>query len=159
MITPHDNERSEASLVPAPNSTIICESEAETEAFAFDFAQSAKPGDIILLSGDLGAGKTVFARGFARGLGYCGNVTSPTFTIMNEYHNTRLPMYHFDLYRLQDATDLESIGYEDYFFSNGVCLIEWPERATQLFPNNVISIKIKSIADDTRELQIENSCT
>lgn len=131
----------------------------ETAEIAFDFGKNAKAGDIFCLSGTLGAGKTVFAQGFARGAGYEGRVTSPTFTIMNEYENGRLPVYHFDLYRLEGECDLESIGYEEYFFSDGVSLIEWPERAEGVFPKNVYFVKINldmSRGDAFREISIEN---
>jgi tRNA threonylcarbamoyladenosine biosynthesis protein TsaE len=88
-------------------------SAADTAKIAFDFGKNAQPGEIFCLSGTLGAGKTVFVQGFAKGIGYEGRVTSPTFTIMNEYESGRLPIYHFDLYRLEGADDLESIGYEE----------------------------------------------
>jgi len=133
----------------------------ETAEIAQHFGKSAAPGDIFCLSGNLGAGKTVFARGFAKGLGYEGAVTSPTFTIMNEYTGIRLPLYHFDLYRLEDATDLESIGYEDYFFADGVSLVEWPERAEEVFNSkNIYRVQIKtdlSQGEEFREITVENS--
>ena len=129
----------------------------ETAEIAYKFGQNAKQGDIFCISGTLGAGKTVFAQGFARGLGYTGRVTSPTFTIMNEYDNARLPIYHFDLYRLEHECELESIGYEEYFFSDGVCLVEWPERAEGVFPKSACIVKIYLCqCDDTREIYIEN---
>ena len=134
----------------------------QTAAVAAELAKNTVPGDIICLSGKLGAGKTVFVQGFARGIGYDGRVTSPTFTIMNEYIGGRLPIYHFDLYRLEDACDLESIGYEEYFFSNGVSLVEWFERAEDVFPissKNVKLVKINSDAlrsNEFREICIED---
>jgi len=136
----------------------------ETAKIAFDFAQKAKAGDIICLSGNLGTGKTVFAKGFAKGIGFEGRVISPTFTIMNEYEGGRLPIYHFDLYRLEDGeNDLESIGYEEYFFSNGISLVEWPERVKNIFPKKYFLVKINSdnhaeraCDDDYREICIEN---
>ncbi|MCL2199127.1 MAG: tRNA (adenosine(37)-N6)-threonylcarbamoyltransferase complex ATPase subunit type 1 TsaE [Defluviitaleaceae bacterium] len=129
----------------------------ETAEIANKFGQNAKKGDIFCLSGTLGAGKTVFAQGFAKGLGYSGRVTSPTFTLVNEYENARLPLYHFDLYRLEDKNDLESIGYEEYFFGNGVCLIEWPERAEGFLPPNFYSVKIIYLNENAREIYIENT--
>ncbi|MCL1884555.1 MAG: tRNA (adenosine(37)-N6)-threonylcarbamoyltransferase complex ATPase subunit type 1 TsaE [Defluviitaleaceae bacterium] len=132
----------------------------ETMKIAHDFGKNAKGGEIFCLSGDLGAGKTVFAQGFAKGIGYEGRVTSPTFTIMNQYEGGRLPMYHFDLYRLEGEADLESIGYEEYFFSGGVSLVEWPERAEVFFSQNVSYIKIISDAsrgDNFRVIILENS--
>ncbi|MCL2577410.1 MAG: tRNA (adenosine(37)-N6)-threonylcarbamoyltransferase complex ATPase subunit type 1 TsaE [Defluviitaleaceae bacterium] len=131
----------------------------ETAKIASCFGEKAKAGDIFCLSGMLGAGKTVFAQGFVRGIGYEGHVTSPTFTIMNEYENGRLPVYHFDLYRLEGGNDLENIGYEEYFFSGGVSLVEWPERAQDVFPKNVYFVKINSNlsrGDAFREICIEN---
>ena len=117
----------------------------ETAHIAADYGRAAIPGDIICLSGQLGAGKTVFAQGFAQGLGYTGHVTSPTFTIMQEYVGGRLPLYHFDLYRLEGGTvDLEGIGYEDYFFTGGVCLIEWPEMAEDAIPPNALLVEIRA---------------
>ena len=107
----------------------------ETARIAADFANTAAPGDIICLSGPLGAGKTVFTQGFAQALGYTGRVTSPTFTIMQIYEGGRLPLYHFDLYRLEGGVDdLEGIGYEDYFYAGGVCLVEWPSMAEGAMP-------------------------
>ena len=99
--------------------------------FAQDFAQRLQAGDVIYLSGTLGAGKTVFTRGLCRGLGYAGRVTSPTFTLVNVYEGGRLPVFHFDLYRLGGAADLEGIGYDEYFDAGGVCVVEWPERAME----------------------------
>jgi tRNA threonylcarbamoyladenosine biosynthesis protein TsaE len=130
----------------------------DTARIAYEFGKKAVAGDIFCLSGTLGAGKTVFAQGFARALGY-RQITSPTFTIMNEYTGGRLPLYHFDLYRLNDGTDLESIGYEEYFFSNGVSLVEWAERAADLFPENVFFVKINlSSNENYREICVENTC-
>jgi tRNA threonylcarbamoyladenosine biosynthesis protein TsaE len=132
-----------------------------TQNFAFDMAKSAKSGQIFCLSGCLGAGKTVFAKGFALGLGYEGRVTSPTFTLMNEYLGGRLPLYHFDLYRLENGLDdLENIGYQEYFNSTGVCLVEWAESAfDDLGESGFVVIKISadvSRGDDFREIRIEN---
>jgi tRNA threonylcarbamoyladenosine biosynthesis protein TsaE len=124
---------------------MICKSfsAANTENLGFMLGQEAKKGDIFCLTGNLGAGKTVFAQGFAKGLRYKGLVTSPTFTLMNEYIGGRLPLYHFDLYRLENGeSDMESIGYEDYFYGNGVVLIEWAELAGDTIPENAIWIKI-----------------
>lgn len=132
-------------------------SAGETAQIAFGFGQKSKAGDIFCLNGCLGAGKTVFAQGFAKGAGYNGRVTSPTFTIVNEYIGGRLPVYHFDLYRLE-SNDLQDIGCEEYFFSDGVCLIEWAERAENIFPKNTTWIKINLTENepDTREITIEN---
>jgi len=125
---------------------MICESFSaeDTEGLGIIIGQEAKKGDIFCLSGDLGAGKTVFAQGLAKGLNYEGRVTSPTFTLMNEYVGGRFPLYHFDLYRLEGgATDMEGIGYEDYFYGKGVSLVEWAELAGDAIPQNAIWIKIE----------------
>ena len=129
----------------------------DTERIAFELAKNAEAGDIFCLSGTLGAGKTVFAKGFARGIGYENRVTSPTFTLMNAYEGGRLPVYHFDLYRLENKNDLESIGYEEYFFSEGVSLIEWPERTdNKLFKKNVlIKINLNDSNENYREICVE----
>lgn len=120
-------------------------SAGETAKIAADFGHFAVPGDIICLSGPLGAGKTVFAQGFAHGLGYTGRVTSPTFTIMQIYEGGRLPLYHFDLYRLEGGADeLAGIGYEDYFFAGGVSLIEWPEKAEAAIPTTACRVEIRT---------------
>ena len=97
-------------------------------------AQSAAAGSLYCLEGDLGVGKTVFTQGFAHGLGIEEPVTSPTFTIVQEYETGRIPLYHFDVYRLADPEELEEIGYKEYFFGEGVCLIEWPSRIEELNP-------------------------
>jgi len=104
-------------------------SEAETEALGEALGRSAAPGLVLAFTGDLGAGKTAFVRGLARGLGYPGRVTSPTFTIVNEYETGRLPLFHFDWYRLQSPDELFDIGWEDYLARNGVCAVEWSEHA------------------------------
>ena len=129
----------------------------DTKGLGFILGQEAKKGDIFCLTGNLGAGKTVFAQGFALGLGYEGQVTSPTFTLMNEYIGGRLPMYHFDLYRLEGgAEDLESIGYEDYFYGKGVSLIEWAELAGDAIPENAIWIKIDQVKNPKhRSIEID----
>ncbi len=103
-------------------------SEAETEALGQRLAQDLRPGDVVALEGDLGAGKTAFTRGLARGLGCAGRVTSPTFTIVNEYDGGRLSLFHFDLYRLSSPEELFDIGWEDYLDRGGVCCVEWSGR-------------------------------
>jgi tRNA threonylcarbamoyladenosine biosynthesis protein TsaE len=101
-----------------------------------------KPGDIVALKGELGAGKTVLVKGIARGLDIKEEPNSPTFVIMNAYEG-RVPLYHFDLYRVSGKAELEGIGYEDYFFSNGVTVVEWADRAEEIFPQSTIEIEIK----------------
>ena len=122
-------------------------SENETFELARSIAENAKEGDIYCLDGDLGAGKTVFAKGFAVGLGITEPVTSPTFTIVREYRNGRLPLFHFDVYRISDPDEMFAIGYEEYFFGNGVCLVEWSELIEELIPDNAVHIHIRRNLD------------
>ncbi|MGN0507583.1 MAG: tRNA (adenosine(37)-N6)-threonylcarbamoyltransferase complex ATPase subunit type 1 TsaE [Lachnospiraceae bacterium] len=119
-----------------------CHSPEETYRFAKELAAEAKPGEIYCLSGDLGVGKTVFTKGFAAGLGITEPVNSPTFTIMQIYEEGRLPLYHFDVYRITDPEEMDEIGYEDYFFGDGVCLIEWAELIEELLPADCKKIVI-----------------
>ena len=103
----------------------------------------AKPGDVYTLNGDLGVGKTVFTQGVAAGLGIKEHVNSPTFTIVQVYEEGRLPFYHFDVYRIGDIEEMDEIGYEDYFYGNGLCIIEWAELIEELIPDDAKSITIK----------------
>ena len=103
----------------------------------------ASPGMIYCLEGDLGVGKTVFTQGFARGLGITDPVTSPTFTIVQQYEEGRIPLYHFDVYRIGDVGEMEEIGYEDCFYGDGVCLIEWAERIREWIPDGAITVIIE----------------
>nr|WP_315102842.1 tRNA (adenosine(37)-N6)-threonylcarbamoyltransferase complex ATPase subunit type 1 TsaE [uncultured Catonella sp.] len=105
--------------------------------------EKADKGDIICLEGDLGVGKTVFTKGFAAGLNIEENIDSPTFTIVQEYTEGRLPLYHFDVYRIGDISEMDEIGYEDYFFGEGVCLIEWASKIEELIPESAIHITIE----------------
>ena len=117
--------------------------EQDTYRFGEQLAQSAAAGSLYCLEGDLGVGKTVFTQGFAHGLGIEEPVTSPTFTIVQEYETGRIPLYHFDVYRIGDIEEMEEIGYDDYFFGEGICLIEWAELIEEILPENVISITIE----------------
>ena len=117
----------------------------ETYALGVKMGQEAKPGQIYTLDGDLGAGKTVFAKGFAEGLGVTEIVNSPTFTILQTYESGRLPLYHFDVYRIADPDEMDEIGYEDCFYGNGVTLIEWSELIEELIPKNVARIRITRV--------------
>lgn len=105
-------------------------------------ALKSVPGQIYCLDGELGAGKTVFTQGFAAGLGIDGIVNSPTFTIVQEYTSGRMPFYHFDVYRIGDISEMDEIGYEDCFFGDGVCLIEWGQLIDELLPKETIRIRI-----------------
>lgn len=115
----------------------------ETFDLAAGIAGTAKAGDIFLLNGDLGTGKTVFAQGFAKGLGIEDYVNSPTFTIMKEYDDGRLPLYHFDVYRIGSPEEMYDLDYEEYLYGEGVCLIEWAELIEELLPDEVVKITIE----------------
>lgn len=119
----------------------LSHSEAETEALGERLGQSLQPGTVVAYRGDLGMGKTAFTRGLARGLGYTGRVTSPTFTIVNEYEG-RIPLFHFDMYRLADADALFDIGWEDYLDRDGVCAVEWSERVEEALPEDTVWVTI-----------------
>lgn len=105
--------------------------------------QNAKPGDVYTLVGDLGVGKTVFTQGLAEGLGIAEAVSSPTFTIVQVYEEGRLPLYHFDVYRIGDVSEMDEIGYEDYFYGEGVCLIEWADLIREILPERYTRIFIE----------------
>ncbi|MCD7854833.1 MAG: tRNA (adenosine(37)-N6)-threonylcarbamoyltransferase complex ATPase subunit type 1 TsaE [Clostridiales bacterium] len=124
------------------NKTYITKSPEETEKLGEKLAKSAKAGDIFCLSGDLGTGKTAFAKGFAKGLEITEHITSPTFTIINEYSG-RLKLYHFDVYRLEDEEELYGIGADEYFYGEGVCLIEWAELVKEAIPESAVWINIE----------------
>lgn len=106
----------------------------DTFSIAVELGKKARPGDIYCLEGELGTGKTVFAGGLAEGLGIHEPITSPTFTIIQEYYSGRIPLYHFDVYRIADVEEMYEIGYEGYFFGDGVCLIEWASQIEELLP-------------------------
>ena len=118
-------------------------SSEETFEAGRQFGLLAKPGDIYTLNGDLGVGKTVFTQGVAKGLGVAEHVSSPTFTIVQVYDSGRLPFYHFDVYRIGDIEEMDEIGYEDYFFGDGVCIIEWADLISELIPQNAKKITIE----------------
>jgi len=139
--------------------TTVCNTILDTINFAATMAKTAKNGDIICLSGDLGAGKTVFAQGFAQGLKISQQVNSPTFTLLREYTGETLTLYHFDLYRLCETTNkldydtLENIGFFDYLGIDGVCLIEWAEFAKDFIPKNAQWLNITVTTNQAREIQ------
>ena len=126
----------------------------ETENIGFILGQILTPGAIIAYRGDLGAGKTAFTRGLARGLGYAEPVTSPTYTIVNEYLGGRLPLFHFDMYRLGSSDDLWDIGWEDYLERGGVCAVEWSENVEDAM-ENAIYVTIEKTGEDARRITIE----
>ena len=115
----------------------------ETFQLGEKIGEKALPVQIYTLNGDLGVGKTVFTQGVASGLGIREPVNSPTFTILQEYEGGRLPFYHFDVYRIGDIEEMEEIGYDDYFFGEGICLIEWAQLIKEILPENVISVTIE----------------
>ncbi|MCR4908990.1 MAG: tRNA (adenosine(37)-N6)-threonylcarbamoyltransferase complex ATPase subunit type 1 TsaE [Lachnospiraceae bacterium] len=117
--------------------------EGDTLNYAEKLGKEAKPGTLVALCGDLGSGKTVFARGFARGLGIKGAVSSPTFTILKSYEEGRLTLHHFDVYRLSGPDEMDEIGYEDCFYGDGVCLVEWAELIEELLPEDTIRVRIE----------------
>lgn len=129
----------------------------ETFELGKKIGREAKPGTIICLNGDLGVGKTVFTQGVAKGLGIEDSVNSPTFTIIQIYEEGRIPLYHFDVYRIGDYEEMYEIGYEDYFFGEGLCLIEWSELIQELIPKESIQIQIKKNLEkglDYREIMV-----
>ena len=132
----------------------ITNSPEETEAIGAALAETMEPGAVIAYRGDLGAGKTAFTRGLARGLGYTGSVTSPTYTIVNEYLGGRLPLFHFDMYRLRSADDLWDIGWEDYLDRGGVCAVEWSENVQEAL-EGAITVSIAKLDDTRRSITIE----
>lgn len=115
----------------------------ETFALGEELGRKAEPGQVYCLNGDLGVGKTVFTQGFARGLGIEEPVNSPTFTIVQEYEDGRLKLYHFDVYRIGDVEEMDEIGYEDYFYGDGVCLVEWSNLIEEILPERVTRITIE----------------
>ena len=117
--------------------------EEQTEALGFRLGQLIQPGAVIAYTGDLGAGKTAFTRGLARGLGIPDRVTSPTFTIVNEYEGGRLPLFHFDMYRLGSSDELFDIGWEDYLARGGVCAVEWSENVADAMPDGTVYVTIQ----------------
>ena len=121
--------------------------ESTSSQMTFEFAkkigQHLKRGDVLCLDGDLGVGKTVFTKGVAAGLGIKDDVSSPTFTLIQEYYGGRLPLYHFDVYRIDGLWDMDDLGYEEYFYGEGVCLVEWGSMIKELFPENTIYVRIE----------------
>ena len=130
--------------------------EEQTEALGFRLGQLIQPGAVIAYTGDLGAGKTAFTRGLARGLGIPDRVTSPTFTIVNEYEGGRLPLFHFDMYRLGSSDELFDIGWEDYLARGGVCAVEWSENVDDALDDDAIRVDIRrGDSDSQRVIGIE----
>ena len=128
--------------------TFLTRSAAETEQLGAALARHLKPGSVIAYRGDLGAGKTAFTRGLARGLGIPDPVTSPTYTIVNEYLNGRLPLFHFDMYRIGDSEELFDLGWEDYLARDGVCAVEWSENVWDALEDPIVVSIEKDAADE-----------
>ena len=142
-------------------SIMVIETNSDTQSYSvgMELAQTAKPGMVYALLGDLGVGKTVFTRGFAKGLGVIEEVNSPTFTILQIYEEGRLPFYHFDVYRIGDIEEMDEIGYEDCFYGKGVCLVEWANLIQELMPEDYIEIKIEKNLEkgfDYRKITLRN---
>ena len=135
-------------------------SEKDTFDTAMKLAEGSKKGDIYALVGDLGVGKTAFAKGFAKGLGIRESVVSPTFTILQVYEGGKMPLYHFDVYRIGDVSEMDEIGYEDCFWGDGVSLVEWADIVRDIFPEDTIKVTIEkdlSKGVDYRMITIESN--
>jgi tRNA threonylcarbamoyladenosine biosynthesis protein TsaE len=135
--------------------TFISDSPADTERLGRSFAKEVTAGSILALQGELGAGKTEFTKGLVNGLGSDAAVTSPTFTIIHEYGHGRLPVYHFDFFRLDDRGRVAQLGLDDYFFGDGVCVIEWADRFPELIPPQARWIRFEMKSPDRRVIQTE----
>lgn len=130
----------------------------ETFAFGKKIGQMAVPGQVVTLVGDLGVGKTVFTQGVADGLGIKEPISSPTFTIIQVYEDGRIPFYHFDVYRIGDIEEMEEIGYDDYFFGEGICLIEWANLIEEILPKKLVAVTIEKDLEkgfDYRKITVE----
>ena len=133
---------------------VITNSAAETRELGKRLAEQLKAGDVILLEGDLGAGKSEFARGVAKGLGVTETVTSPSFTILNVYESGKLPLYHFDWYRLESSEELYELGMDEYLGGDGVAVVEWAERCPDAVPEKRIRIRLEVTGEETRGIEI-----
>lgn len=130
----------------------------ETYEYGLKIGSEAQPGDVYCLTGDLGVGKTVFTQGFAAGLGVEEAVSSPTFTIVQEYEGEKMPFYHFDVYRIGDVEEMDEIGFDDYVYGEGVCLIEWANLIREILPEDFVGILIEKDMDkgfDYRKITLE----
>lgn len=131
---------------------LISSSVAQTQAIGAALSKQLEPNDVLILLGDMGAGKSEFTRGLARGLGVTGYVTSPTFTIMQLHDTGRLPLYHFDWYRLESAEELYELSMDEYLQSGGVAVIEWPSRAEEVLPESYLEVALEPLSDDERQI-------
>lgn len=130
---------------------VITKTREETQAFAERYAKSLQAGDVVLLDGDMGAGKTVFAKGVAKGLGIEEEVTSPTYAYMNDYDGR---LFHYDCYRIETVEQAERLGLADYFDMGGICLIEWSQNIAPLLPKTVKRVRIEKLTDEEREITV-----
>ena len=128
-----------------------------SKIFAVNFAKTLKGGEVIAFRGGMGMGKTHFTRGLAKGLGYTGDVSSPTFAIVNEYRGGRLPLFHFDMYRIEGWEDLDSCGFFDYMEENGVIAAEWSENIDGALPENTIYITLEATDENSRKITVEGA--
>ena len=132
-------------------------SEKETERIGEAIGQAAEPGTVVALIGDLGTGKTTLTKSIARGLGVTETVTSPTFNIIREYKTGRIPLYHFDVYRIGDPDEMFELGYEEYFYGDGICVVEWADIIEELLPEDAVIIRIeRGASEEEREYRIES---
>lgn len=131
----------------------ISNSQAQTEEFAEGFAKTLKRGSVIAFEGDLGAGKTAFVRGLARGLGIRSDVSSPTFAIVNEYEGD-IPLFHFDMYRIETLGELYSIGFFEYLERDGICALEWSENVYSALPEDSVFVKIEHLSENSRRITV-----
>ncbi len=129
--------------------------EAETLALAESFANRLSGGEVICLRGDLGAGKTVFSKGLCKALGVTEHVSSPTFCLVNEYQGENFPIYHFDLYRIEDIDELYEIGFSEFTGGEGIAIIEWPQRAEEMLPKKRMEVNIDRAGEDRRKITIK----
>ena len=136
--------------------TVITNSAAETRELGKRLAEKLKAGDVILLEGDLGAGKSEFARGVAKGLGVTETVTSPSFTILNVYESGKLPLYHFDWYRLESEEELYELGMDEYLGGDGIAVVEWAERCPEAVPENVLRIRLEVTGGESRRITVND---
>lgn len=128
----------------------------DTARIAAEFSKTLSPGAVVCLFGEMGVGKTVFTNGLCRALGACEYATSPTFTVVNEYDGGNFPVYHFDMYRIEDEDELLELGFDEYLSSGGICIIEWPENIPNSLPEKRINVKILRDSFESRTIIIED---
>lgn len=134
----------------------ISNSIEDTQFIANEIASNIQSGDVVALIGPMGAGKTAFSKAFAKALGIMSVVNSPTFTIMNIYDDGRIPMYHFDAYRIEEPEEMDEIGFEEYLYGSGVCVIEWADIIRDILPLDYILVKIDVLGENTRKIVVED---